>query len=447
MSSYSLVYLTGKKRREKVPLMEGGVLTIGRSSTADVTINDHKVSRIHCQIEVSGDKCILSDLNSTNGTFVNGKRVTEWELHHDDQLCVGITTFILKQDPEPKRPEGADEVRFCSFCKGSVPQKHISAAKALWLGRRLFCKECIKKGLLRRVVNAHLEKEKRRKEKAATDKYIGRTIGGYKIESKIGEGLIGSVYLAEQTAMFRKVALKILSPAATSDGVWLNKFLRQAHVAGQLVHPNILLVYDIGSAEGIYYISMEHVDGMDIRNVLRKEKALPVRRAMAVVSQVAQALDHAFEHEIVHGDIRPRNILMDRNRVVKLCGFGTSALLMKTPPSSIPKEKIPLSEYAYQPPEYFEEPGLPEFTSDIYSLGATLYHMLAGRPPFEGKTMADLERSIRAGRYKRLSEVTSGFPKPLCDIVDKAMARKPEDRFKVPKEVVGALEDAAKKMS
>jgi len=448
---YHLIYLLGDRKGQKITLEEGKVLTMGRSTTADVAIDDHKVSRIHCQIEVVGDKCSVADLNSTNGTFVNGKRITEQTLRHNDHLAIGTTSFIVKQEPPPSQPEKKKgEVRFCFLCKGSVTQRDIDAGEATWLGERLFCPQCIKESRLKRALE---ELSRKRKEQQAHGSHqsavkvaTGTTIGGYTIKKKIGEGILGPTYMAEQVSMHRIVALKILSERATADPAWLNDFLKQAHVAAQLVHPNILLVYDIGNAEGLYYVSMEYVDGNDAETMLKQQKGFPVRKALSIVLQVAQADEHAFEHDIPHRDIRPRNILIDKTGTAKLAGFGTSFLLSKKPPKTIPRSELPLEVFAYQPPEFFEEDAELDFRSDIYSLGATLYHLLSGKSAFTANNLPELRRKIQLGDFKHLPELVSGFPKPVCDIVDRAMQRNPDKRYNTPRELVAALNSALKEL-
>ncbi|MEW6358843.1 MAG: FHA domain-containing serine/threonine-protein kinase [Planctomycetota bacterium] len=443
---HHLVYLAGKKKSEKISLSDG-VTTLGRSSTADVTIQDHKLSRIHCQIEVTSEGCTITDLNSTNGTFVNGKRISEQALRHGDHIGLGLTPLRIIQAPEPAELPAPPAMRFCDMCDGSVTGKEIIRGDATWIGEKLVCCDCLAGGVIRRLRKTGKDEpqEKEPKKKAKKEsKPESRTespkeVGPYRIGEKIGEGEIGAVYKAEQTAMHRTVALKILSDKVTGDKKWLKAYLREANLAGQLVHPNILLIYGIDEASGVHYVAMEYVDGENMAAILKKQKSLPIKRAKSVITQMAQAIEHAFEHKIPHRDIKPANILYDKNGTVKLGGFGTSYLMNIGPPEGIDRGKRDLSNFIYCAPEFFREGEDLDFRSDMYSLGACFYHMMTGRPPYEAANLKDLAPKVRAQNPKPIREIASGFPDSLCRIIEKAMAKDPDARYQVPKELLWDL--------
>ncbi|NOZ24209.1 MAG: protein kinase [Planctomycetes bacterium] len=440
--TYHLVYLAGKRKGERIPIAEG-VTTMGRSPTADVTVRDHKLSRIHCQIEFTSDGCIITDLNSTNGTFVNGTRISEQALQHGDHIGMGLTPLRVLQDPEPEELPNLPPMKFCDMCDGSVPGKEIMQGEATWVGEKLICGDCLAGGVLRRLRGAGKEEGEKRKDKKKAKKEAKpgelKEVGPYRIVEKIGDGELGPVHKAEQTAMHRTVALKILSEKATGDEKWLAAYLREANLAGQLVHPNILLIYDIDEADGVHYIAMEYVDGDSMHAILKKQKSLPIARAKSVLTQIAQAVEHAFEHKIPHRDIKPANILYDKNGTAKLGGFGTSVLLNTKPPKGIAAGERDLSNFIYCPPEFFRDGEDLDFRSDMYSLGACFYHMMTGRPPYEAADLKDLAPKVRAKGPKPPREIASGFPDSLCRIIEKAMAKEPDDRYQVPKELLWDL--------
>lgn len=460
--AYYLVYLTGKRKGERVAIPEG-VATVGRSSTADITIDDHKMSRIHCQIELTGDTCSITDLNSTNGTFVNGKRISEHTLQHADHVGVGLSPMRFLKDPPPVELPPLPKMHFCDQCNGSVAGKEIMRGDATWVGEKMLCKDCIGSGAIKRLRRIGREDTKKDGKKDATpppaassapdqpstttskkDEPKGKEIGPYRLREEIGEGELGRVCKAEQTAMHRTVALKVLSKVATEDKEWLKAYLREANLAGQLVHPNILLIYDIGSDKDVYYIAMEYVDGGNLAAVLKKQKSLPVRRSLNVVMQVAQAIEHAFEHKIPHRDVKPANILLDKGGTAKLGGFGTSYLLNHKCPKTVRREDRDVMNYVYCAPEFFRDGEEPDFRSDMYALGASFYHMMTGRPPFEAKDLKDLASKVRAKQPKPPRQIASGFPESFCRIIEKAMAKKPDERYQVPKEMLWDLQQASR---
>lgn len=328
---------------------------------------------------------------------------------------------------------------FCGMCEGSVPGKEIIRGDATWVGEKLMCSDCIAAGAIKRMRKAGKESAKKEKAKKSAEAEDLKEVGPYRIVEKIGDGELGTVYKAEQTAMHRTVALKIVSERATQDEKWLKAYVREGNLAGQLVHPNILLIYDIGEADGVHYIAMEYVDGDNMAAILKKQKSLPIKRAKNVVTQIAQAIEHAFEHKIPHRDIKPGNILYDRNGTAKLGGFGTSFLLNTTPPEGVSPGERDVSNFIYCAPEFFREGEELDFRSDMYSLGACFYHMMTGRPPYEADSLKDLAPKVRAKAAKPPREIASGFPEALCRIVEKAMSKEPDDRYQVPKELLWDL--------
>lgn len=253
----------------------------------------------------------------------------------------------------------------------------------------------------------------------------GQTLGNYRIHNKIGQGGMGTVYKATQISMDRIVALKILRDELSSDREFVKAFLNEARAAGRLNHPNVVRVHDFGEVGGIYYFSMEYVDGETVEDILKREGKLSVGRALDIVRQVASALDHAHSLGIIHRDIKPQNIMIDRHGQVKLMDLGLARMAGREA-SDRRKNAIMGTPY-YMAPECAQLMRT-DARTDIYSLGATFFHMLTGRVPFDGaNSLAVITKHIHEPLPSpRRFDVT--IPERICQLVERMMAKNPEMR-------------------
>ncbi|MHC4473309.1 MAG: serine/threonine-protein kinase, partial [Planctomycetota bacterium] len=212
-----------------------------------------------------------------------------------------------------------------------------------------------------------------------------RRIGKYRLIEKIGEGGAGTVYRAEQEPLGRIVAVKVLSDRFVSSEKQVKHFLREARVAVTLNHENIVKGIDYGEADGYHFFAMELVEGESLFDLLEREGVLEERRAFEIALQTSHALKHAALFHLVHRDVKPKNIVITDEEVVKLCDLGLARpTLVRADDKS--KAGPVLGTPAYVSPEQIRHEGQLDFRSDVYSLGATLYHMVTGRPPFLGAT-------------------------------------------------------------
>lgn len=252
-------------------------------------------------------------------------------------------------------------------------------------------------------------------------------IGGYEIISKVGEGGLGVVYKARQLSIGRVVALKVLHEKWMGDDEFRKRFLVEARIVGRLSHPNLIQVIDVGRHRNQLYYSMEFVDGDTVEKIIENspDGKMPVGDALDVIFQVAGALQYLAGRKIVHRDVKPGNIMVTRKGVAKLGDFG----FVKSSLDSVlsPDGEI-LGTPDYISPEAANGERNIDFRSDIYSLGVTFYHMLAGRPPFSGSSSEVLDSHI----YHRPPDITEScpdLPKNVVAIVRRMMEKKPEDRY------------------
>ena len=278
-------------------------------------------------------------------------------------------------------------------------------------------------------------------DKLAAGKYKGFQIGSYLILDQIGTGGMGQVYLAEHSAMRRLVALKVFPPYSSDDAVAKERFLREARAAAALDHPNIVRVFDLCQEGRLLYLVMEYVEGISLQALVSKHGPLGVAAACHYARQIAFGLQHAHELGFVHRDIKPANLLLDRAGVVRILDLGlvrsesdvASGLTRQLDSKSI------LGTADYLAPEQAVDSSNVDIRADLYSLGATLYFMLAGRPLFpEGRTAQKLvwqqiKEPIPIGRLRPEVEPA------LAEVVHTLLQKRREDRYLNPVEVFEAL--------
>ena len=253
--------------------------------------------------------------------------------------------------------------------------------------------------------------------------------GDYHIIRRIGSGAMADVYLAEQRSLGRRVAIKILKPELTSDDTYVKRFLREAKAAARLVHPNIVHIYEVGERDNLRYIAQEYVQGNNLAQYLQQHGAMTPKQVFRVIWQVASALEAASQAGIVHRDIKPENILLGDKLEVKVADFGLARVEdMSDPELQLTKIGVTLGTPLYMSPEQSEGRPL-DHRSDVYSLGITSYHMLAGHPPFRGDTALSVALQHLKKEAEMLETVRPDIPPALARIVHHMMAKSPNDRF------------------
>lgn len=263
---------------------------------------------------------------------------------------------------------------------------------------------------------------------------IGKSIGQYEIIEEIGRGGMGTVYKAYQRSLNRYVAIKILPLSKAQDPEFVERFYREARTAAALKHPNILPVYDAGSTEDFYYIVMGYAEGGTLEDLIRMGP-LDIEIAIKIVVQLAEALEYAHSKGVIHRDIKPSNILLDEEGRPLLSDFGIAKALEGT---KLTQTGIIIGTPEYMSPEQGQGKKI-DHRSDIYSLGVVLYEMLTGQLPFKADTPMGII-------YKHISEppppirkLRPDVPKWLEEIIMKALAKNPEDRFQKARDLAQAL--------
>jgi eukaryotic-like serine/threonine-protein kinase len=276
---------------------------------------------------------------------------------------------------------------------------------------------------------------------------VGKVIGHYRIESLIGVGGMGEVYLARDERLGRKAALKLLPKSLTMDEAQLSRFKNEARTASALNHPGILTVYEIGAEGDMQFIATEFIEGITLRASQARGRINP-DRALEIAVQVASALAAAHDAGVVHRDIKPENIMLRPDGYVKVLDFGIAKLTEQTPASDDhtgettallqTRPGLVLGTAHYMSPEQARGQKI-DARSDIWSLGVVLYEMVAGSPPFRGETPSDCIAAILTAEPPPLSGVSPHVPLKLESILQKALRKNSDERYQTIKEMLAEL--------
>lgn len=271
---------------------------------------------------------------------------------------------------------------------------------------------------------------------------VGHRLDEYQVLRKLGRGGMADVYAAKQLSLGRDVALKVLRQEFSSDKSYIERFRREARAAARLNSPHIVQVYDVKSAQGLHFIAQELIDGQNLREYLSSHGTLDPKLAMEVLLAVGQALDLAASAGITHRDIKPENILRSSTGVLKVADFGLARSNADAGKSSanLTQAGLTMGTPRYMSPEQIQ--GKPaDSRSDLYSLGVSMYHLLAGRPPFEADDPLALAVMHLHNPPEPLDRARGqdDLPEWLVSVVSRLMSKQPEDRFQSPGELLQAL--------
>jgi serine/threonine protein kinase len=351
-----------------------------------------------------------------------------------------LERLLAEQLDGPERDSVEGHVEGCSTCQE-------------WLDHRTLSPPAVSAGAAaaRGAVTpqpdaAFLEKMGRLAQPAAAPPRVedwlesGR-LGQYEILAKLGQGGMGAVYKARHVELGKTVALKVL-PADRIHEASIARFKREVRAVGQLEHPNIVAAYDAGQQRGIHYLVMSLVEGVDLARLVDGRGPLKVADACEVARQAAAGLQHAADHGLVHRDVKPSNLMLARDGLVKLLDLGLALSSADAAAEKLTAAGSLLGTADYLAPEQWERPHAADARADIYSLGCTLYHFLAGQPPFAGESYETVIAKMVAHQQvppPPLDRVRPDVPAGLAAVLGRMLAKEPADRFASSAEVAVAL--------
>ena len=320
-----------------------------------------------------------------------------------DDRAIAATLNLTAQAAPPRLRKGE---KACSSCRQPVTAKEVKSGAATVVHGQVCCPRCV-----------------------GEDPLLGKTIAGYRFDAKLGSGAWSVTYKAQQLSMARAVVLRVLRREVAADSELITQFLATVKQGGQISHPNLARIYDIGRAEGLCYVCVEYVDGENLGHLSPSKGGFPVEDAADIILQAAGAVDVAHRKEVFHCDIRPSNIILNDERVPKLIGLGFAKSIVDAAAAGAITVQYSPDLLLYWAPECVVDPARASREADVYSLGAVLYATIAGRPPFDAADPLRLIGAIRRLRPTPLDALRNDVPHRLSAVAAKAMAKSPADRY------------------
>jgi serine/threonine protein kinase len=383
-------------------LTEGSILTIGRGEKSDTKLHDQAVARLHCQLQWEGTDFTLIDLESVNGTLVDGTKIEQLVLTQDQEFQIGGTRIRLHSD-------------------GISDSQHVLA-----------------------VHKPAAEPEPQPDQPVLT----GKTVSHYELGAVLARGRSGTIYKARDTRAGKDVAFKVLHPDVVRDGEDARRFKNAVTSAAELRHPNLVAFYGAGRQGDTCWFAMEYVDGDPLSRLIERFGTLNMldwRFALSVGMQIAHALEATHEKHVVHRNVSPEHILIrKKDHVAKL---GDTIRAKAFEPANAAQNSRPGElggDAAYIAPERTRCDVEIDSRADVYGLGATLYALLTGKPPFEGKTTLELINHIRHDTPPPPRRFQDSIPEKFQDAVMLMLSKRPELRYQTPAQAARAFEQLAK---
>ena len=267
-------------------------------------------------------------------------------------------------------------------------------------------------------------------------------IPGFQILAKLGQGAMATVFKAKQLSLDRAVAIKVLPKRFSENQEFVDRFYREGRAAARLNHSNIVQAIDVGEAGGYHYFVMEYIDGATVYDEISDGQPFAEARALSVVLQVAYALEHAHARGFIHRDVKPKNIMITKDAIVKLADMGLARDIRDYETANAEAGRAYGTPYYISPEQIRGEINI-DFRADIYSLGATFYHMVTGRVPFEGSTPSAVMHKHLKEQLIPPDHVNTVLSAGIGEIIEVMMAKKRDDRYPSTKELIADLEAVA----
>jgi tRNA A-37 threonylcarbamoyl transferase component Bud32 len=297
------------------------------------------------------------------------------------------------------------------------------------------------------VANEYVTKRQmtRLREMAAAEK-SGQKIPGYKIISKLGAGAMATVFKAKQISLDRMVAIKVLPRKFTTNPQFIERFYAEGRAAAQLNHPNIVQAYDVGKAGDYHFFVMEYVEGSSVYDEIVKNKRYNEADAIEIAIQVAEALQHAHERGLIHRDVKPKNIMLTKAGIAKLADMGLARAISDKEAAEAEQGKAFGTPYYISPEQIRGEINITP-AADIYSLGATIYHMVTGAVPFDGKNPSAVMHKHLKAELVPPDHVNPKLSAGISEVIEMMMAKDPRARYRSCKDCLSDLQAVKRRQS
>lgn len=404
MAKY-LVVIAGPDKGKIYLLDEAFSLLVGRSKHTETRLTDPRVSPVHCEIEIRRDRVIITDLDSSGGTWVNGNRVTERQLSGNDIIRIGDTQLRLHiGELAGKLDEPAPAPRAPAVLK-PLPVERLH-------------------------------------------ELVGTKFSYFEIGPVLAKSQSGLLFRAKDFKNERIVAFKVLSPEFSKNEIAMQRFVRAMKTMMPVRHPNLVNLYGAGKAGPYCWVSMELVEGESLTQVIQRigtAGMLDWRHALRVAIHIGRALSYAHERHIIHRNITPQNVMIRASdKMAKLGDLMLAKAQEGNLAVKITRIGEVLGDIRYMSPEQMAGSSNVDGRSDIYSLGSMTYALLTGRTPFEGETMLEMLTKIRLGEAPKPKKYQLSIPDQFEGVVMKMLAKRPEERFQSALALLADLERVAR---
>jgi tRNA A-37 threonylcarbamoyl transferase component Bud32 len=425
----------GKEPGQVITVPDNAAVVIGRKN-ADVCLDDQMLSRQHMKVELREGQALIADLGSSNGTFLNGDRVSQGRLADGDKIKIGAHIFHVEYSSGAAGAAG-------SAAAAARGLEAIAGAGAPTRREMVFCTACY-----RAVLRDDAREGPggvRCPDCVEGSSFSESMIEGFKLIAKIADGRLGPVFKARHLTLMKYVLLKIVRSDQAVDERTLRRFAREAKIGGRLHHPNIVEMYDAAQSNGHYFITLELVDGETLEERVAKSAArrLDAREVARVGAGVAEALRHAWDTQrVIHRNVKPSNIFLGKKGEVKLGDFGLAKSL--DPTETLGEGSVagePWGTLHFMPPEQLEDARSVDARADVYALGGALYFAVTGVRPFESASIGETLERIRAGALEPADKVAPKHcPRGLAACIARAMEKDRGRRFQSAAEMLQALQ-------
>jgi hypothetical protein len=426
-----LVVIDGADQGRAFRLPDAGRVTIGTSPKhADIVLHDLYVARLHCSLDVDGDDVVVTHVQGTSGTRINGQAITQQDLRLGDVLRVGNSHLhfeigVVEDAPPAKADEDSG-----TFSVAGETAAGAAAAKA--------------------VLGAGGGAEPRSLPPSVLDQLLqleNQVLGPYRIGALLGRGQTSLVFRAEGINNHLAVALKVLSPEFPAGDEQMQRFVRTLKVVAPFRHAHLVSLYGAGKSGPYCWIAREFVDGESLARQLprlKTEEKLGWKRACRVAIHLGKALELLHENRVTHGNLTPANVLIaSSTRATKLADALLDKALEGSRLQKVLLDDRLLPELPFRAPEQLEAGVTVDHRADLYALGAVLYALLTGLPPYSGATPREVLGQIREGKPVKPTKILRETPAPFETAVLKMMARHPEDRYQTATEMLADVEPIA----
>ncbi len=398
MANPTLAITAGPDRGRTFTLIPGETLQVGRSQATATRLTDPTVSRVHFEIEWDGERAMLINISQT-GTLVNGRPASQQELKGGEVIRVGNTELRFHtggEDATTLQPQGRP---------GTASTEGLADL-------------------------------------------VGQSLSHYKVEGLIARGASGAVFKATDTNDGRTVALKVLQPEFSRNDDEMQRFIRAMKTVLPLRHPNLVALYAAGKTRDYCWTAMEYVDGESMTQVIHRigvAGMLDWRYGFRVCVHIARALEYAHGESIIHRNVAPQNILLrTSDKVAKLGDLMLAKALEGTLAQQITRPGELLGDVGYMSPERTRGTADVDGRSDLYGLGATVYALITGRPPFTGGTLPEVVTKIRNSEPERPQKYQMAIPALFQGTILKLLAKRPEERFQTATDLLADLDRVGK---